>query len=236
MSGTSVSVAPGATAGNASTITLTPGGGFTGNVALTAAITSSPTGAQDPPSLSFGSTTPVDITGTSAGTATLTILTTAATLHAHGLTNIQTAKDAAEALRPLAGNGAYLLFTLGIIGTGMLAVPVLAGSSAYAVAESAAWGASMDRPLKVTPKFYAVLATAVAIGMVLDFAGFNSVRMLFLSAILNGLLAPPLIVLVILLTNSQKVMGDRKNGPVIQGLGWICAAVMAACGIAMFVT
>jgi len=164
------------------------------------------------------------------------ILTTAATLHAHGLTNIQTAKDAAEALRPLAGNGAYLLFTLGIIGTGMLAVPVLAGSSAYAVAESAAWGASMDRPLKVTPKFYAVLATAVAIGMVLDFAGFNSVRMLFLSAILNGLLAPPLIVLVILLTNSQKVMGDRKNGPVIQGLGWICAAVMAACGIAMFVT
>ncbi|MGD1069143.1 MAG: Nramp family divalent metal transporter [Bryobacteraceae bacterium] len=163
------------------------------------------------------------------------ILTTAATLHAHGLTNIQTAKDAAEALRPLAGNGAYLLFTLGIIGTGMLAVPVLAGSSAYAVAESAAWGASIDKPLKVAPKFYAVLAAAVAIGMGLDFAGFNSVRMLFLSAVLNGLLAPPLIVLVILLTNSRKVMGDRKNGPILQALGWICAAVMAACGIAMFV-
>jgi Mn2+/Fe2+ NRAMP family transporter len=118
----------------------------------------------------------------------------------------------------------------------MLAVPVLAGSSAYAVAESAAWGASIDRPLKVAPKFYAVLPAAVAIGMGLDFAGFNSVRMLFLSAVLNGLLAPPLIVLVILLTNNPKVMGERRNGPVLQGLGWICAAVMAACGIGMFVS
>jgi Mn2+/Fe2+ NRAMP family transporter len=164
------------------------------------------------------------------------ILTTASTLHAHGLTDIQTAKDAAEALRPLAGKGAYLLFTLGIVGTGMLAVPVLAGSSAYAVAESAAWGASIDRPLKLAPKFYGVLAAAVAIGMGLDFARFNSVRMLFLSAVLNGLLAPPLIVLVILLTSNPAIMGERSNGPVLKSLGWICAAVMAACGIGMFVS
>lgn len=164
------------------------------------------------------------------------ILTTAATLHAHGLTNIQSAKDAAEALRPLAGNGAYLLFTLGIVGTGMLAVPVLAGSSAYAVAESARWGASIDRPLKLAKKFYAVLVAAVALGMGLDFSGFNSVRMLFLSAVLNGLLAPPLIVLVVLLTSDAALMGEHRNGPVMKALGWICAAVMAACGVGMFVS
>jgi NRAMP (natural resistance-associated macrophage protein)-like metal ion transporter len=164
------------------------------------------------------------------------ILTTAATLHAHGFKDIQTAKDAAEALRPLAGNGAYLLFTLGIVGTGMLAIPVLAGSSAYAVAESAAWAGSLDAKLRIMPKFYGVLALAVVIGLSLDFGGFNSVRMLFLSAVLNGLLAPPLIVLVILLTNDATVMGSRKNGLLIRTLGWLCAGVMALCGIGMFVS
>ena len=164
------------------------------------------------------------------------ILTTAATLHAHGATNIESAKEAAEALRPLAGNGAYLLFTLGIIGTGMLAIPVLAGSSAYAVAESAAWGASINRPLKLAPRFYGVLAAAVAIGMTLDFAGFNSVRMLFLSAVLNGLLAPPLIVLVVLLTSDSVVMGNRCSSRGTRALGWICAAVMAACGAGLIVS
>jgi len=164
------------------------------------------------------------------------ILTTAATLNAHGRTHIESARDAAEALRPLAGNGAYLLFTLGIIGTGMLGVPVLAGSSAYAVAESARWGGSIDRPLRLAPKFYGVLATSVALGMGLAFGGFNSVRMLFLSAVLNGLLAPPLVVLVILLANNAEVMGTHKNGPLMNGLGWLCVVMMAACGTAMFVT
>jgi Mn2+/Fe2+ NRAMP family transporter len=164
------------------------------------------------------------------------ILTTAATLHAHGMKDIQSAKDAAEALRPLAGRGAYLLFTLGIVGTGMLGIPVLAGSSAYAVAESSAWGGSLDGKLRIMPKFYGVLAAAVVIGLSLDFAGFNSVRMLFLSAVLNGLLAPPLIVLVILLTNDSVVMGDRKNHPLLSVLGWICAGVMTLCAIGMFVS
>ncbi len=164
------------------------------------------------------------------------ILTTAATLHAHGAVKIESAKQAAEALRPLAGNGAYLLFTLGIIGTGMLGIPVLAGSSAYAVAESSAWGASINRSLKLAPKFYAVLTTAVVLGMALDFAGFNSVRMLFLSAVLNGLLAPPLIVLVVLLTSDKVVMGSRCSSIGTRTLGWICAAVMTLCGIALFVT
>jgi NRAMP (natural resistance-associated macrophage protein)-like metal ion transporter len=157
------------------------------------------------------------------------ILTTAATLHAHGIRNIETAKQAAEALRPLAGNGAYLLFAMGIVGTGVLAIPVLAGSSAYAVAESMHWGASLDRPLKLAPKFYAVLAVAVALGMALDYAGINSVRMLFWSAVLNGLLAPPLIVLVVLLTGDKTVMRDRLSSRSTRILGWICAVVMTAC-------
>ncbi len=162
------------------------------------------------------------------------ILTTATTLHAHGMKDIQTAKQAAEALRPLAGNGAYLLFTLGIIGTGMLAVPVLAGSSAYAVAEAARWGASLNRPLRLAPRFYAVLAAAVGLGMLFDFAGFNSVRMLFLSAVLNGILAPPLIVLVLLLTSSEKVMGERKNGFALKTLGWLCAGLMTISAVGVF--
>jgi NRAMP (natural resistance-associated macrophage protein)-like metal ion transporter len=163
------------------------------------------------------------------------ILTTAATLHAHGVTHIATASQAAEALRPLAGNGAYLLFTLGLIGTGMLGVPVLAGSSAFAIAEAMAWGASLDRPPKLAPKFYAVLALAMALGLALDFAGFDAVKMLFWSAVANGVLAPPLIVLVVLLTCDRTVMGDRVNPPWLRALGWITAAVMALAAVAMFV-
>ena len=162
------------------------------------------------------------------------ILTTATTLNAHGLTNIETARQAAEALRPLAGNGAYLLFTLGIIGTGMLAIPVLAGSSAYAVAESARWGASLDSPPRVAPRFYAVLAAAVAVGLSLDFGGFNSIKMLFWSAVLNGILAPPLIVLVLLLTSRESVMGGRRNKPAIRILGWTCAILMAVSAVGVF--
>ena len=162
------------------------------------------------------------------------ILTTGATLHVHGVTQIETAKQAAEALLPLAGKGAYLLFTLGLVGTGMLAVPVLAGSSAYAIAEAAKWrSASLcDRPQRAR-KFYAVIAIAIVVGLALDFAGFNAVKMLFWSAILNGLLAPPLVVMVVLLTSDRKVMGSRANSRPMQALGWICAAVMSAAAVAL---
>jgi Mn2+/Fe2+ NRAMP family transporter len=164
------------------------------------------------------------------------ILTTAATLNAHGLKNIDTAKQAAEALRPLAGAGAYWLFTLGLIGTGMLAVPVLAGSCAYAIAESSRWGeASLNqRPNQARP-FYAVIAVSVLVGLALDYTGINAVKMLFWSAVLNGVLAPPLVVLVVLLTGDQKVMGSRTNSRGIQVLGWLCAAVMFAAALAMLV-
>jgi NRAMP (natural resistance-associated macrophage protein)-like metal ion transporter len=163
------------------------------------------------------------------------ILTTAATLHAHGITRIESARDAAEALRPLAGNGAYWLFTLGLIGTGMLGVPVLAGSSACAISEAMAWGASLDRKPSVLPKFYAVLAIAVTLGLALDFAGFNAVKMLFWSAVANGVLAPPLIVLLVLLTSDPQVMGVRVNPPLLRCLGWLTAAVMAGAAVGMFV-
>jgi len=164
------------------------------------------------------------------------ILTTAATLHAHGQTDITTARQAAEALRPLAGDGAYLLFTLGLIGTGMLGVPVLVGSCAYAVAEGAAWRGSMaDKPRRAR-KFYVVMAVAMALGLAMNFAGLNAVKMLFWSAVINGLLAPPLILLVILLTSNPKAMGKRVNTPLLRYLGWATFGVMSAAAIGMLVT
>jgi Mn2+/Fe2+ NRAMP family transporter len=164
------------------------------------------------------------------------ILTTAATLHAQGDTNITTAQQAAEALRPLAGSGAYLLFTVGLIGTGMLGIPVLAGAAAYAVAEAAAWrGTLEDRP-PLAKKFYAVIAAAMLLGLALDYLGIDAVKMLFWSAVLNGVLAAPLIVIVVLLTSSKKIMGTRVNSPMLKILGWATAAIMAAAAIAMFIT
>jgi NRAMP (natural resistance-associated macrophage protein)-like metal ion transporter len=164
------------------------------------------------------------------------ILTTAATLHAHGKTTISTARDAAEALRPLAGNGAYWLFSLGLIGAGMIGVPVLAGSSAYAVAEGAAWRGSLADKPALSRQFYAVIAVGLALGLALDYAGFNAVSMLFWSAVLNGVLAPPLIVIVLLLTSNPAVMGARSNPRWLAALGWVTVAVMTSASCAMFAT
>jgi NRAMP (natural resistance-associated macrophage protein)-like metal ion transporter len=162
------------------------------------------------------------------------ILTTAATLNAHGMKNIETAKQAAEALRPLAGKGAYWLFTSGLVGTGMLAVPVLAGSCAYAIAEGAKWrSASLNVKPQLARKFYAVIAIAILIGLALDFARLDAVKMLFWSAILNGLLAPPLVIMVVLLTSDRRVMGNRVNSRGMQVLGWLCALIMSAAAIAL---
>ena len=164
------------------------------------------------------------------------ILTTAATLNAHGQTHIETARQAAEALRPLAGNAAYLLFTIGLIGTGILAVPVLAGSAAYAVSEAAGWrGTLEDRP-QLSRKFYGLIAVAMLLGLALDFVGFNAVKTLFYSAVLNGVLAPPLIVLVVLLTSNSKIMGKRVNSRLLRYVGWAAAVIMTAACIGMFVT
>jgi NRAMP (natural resistance-associated macrophage protein)-like metal ion transporter len=163
------------------------------------------------------------------------ILTTGATLYVSGQRDIETASQAAEALRPLAGNAAYLLFTIGLVGTGMLGVPVLAGSAAYAVAEAMHWRGSLnDRP-RTARKFYLVLAAAVILGLGLDYMGFNAVKMLFGAAVLNGVLAPPLVALVTLLTSDPKVMGERVNAPVLRWLGWATTAIMFSASVTMIV-
>jgi NRAMP (natural resistance-associated macrophage protein)-like metal ion transporter len=164
------------------------------------------------------------------------ILTTAATLHAHGKTSISTARDAAEALRPLAGGGAYWLFSLGLLGAGMLGVPVLAGSCAYAIAEAADWVGSLEVHPPLAHGFYSVIGIAMALGLGLDYAGLNAVKMLFWSAVLNGALAPPLLILVVLLTSRADVMGEHRNGPLLRWLGWTCAVVMLMATVIMFVT
>jgi Mn2+/Fe2+ NRAMP family transporter len=165
------------------------------------------------------------------------ILTAAATLHAHGITQIETARQAAEALRPLAGQGAYLLFAFGIVGTGVLAIPVLAGSCAYAVADAMKLrSASLNAKPHKAPVFYAVISVAVLVGIGVDFAGVNAVKMLFWSAILNGLLAPPLVVMVVLLTSDRKVMGSRVNSRRMGILGWACALIMTAAAVGLLVS
>jgi NRAMP (natural resistance-associated macrophage protein)-like metal ion transporter len=162
------------------------------------------------------------------------ILTSATTLHAHGVTHIGTARDAAEALKPFAGAGAYWLFTLGLIGTGILGVPVLAGSSAYAIAEALKWRkASLDEQPKMAARFYAVFGVALILGMALNYFGLDAVKMLFWSAVANGVLAPPLIVLLVLLTSDRKVMGRHVNNRLLTAMGWLTAAVMTGCAVAM---
>jgi NRAMP (natural resistance-associated macrophage protein)-like metal ion transporter len=164
------------------------------------------------------------------------ILTTAATLHAHGQNQIATAREAAEALRPLAGGGAYWLFTLGLIGTGLLGVPVLAGSCAYAISEAAAWKGSLEQKPRNAKKFYGVMAVAMALGLVLNYARLPAVKMLFWAAVVNGMLAPPLVLLVVLLTSDPLVMGPHVNPAPLRFLGWITFLVMLAAALGMLIT
>jgi NRAMP (natural resistance-associated macrophage protein)-like metal ion transporter len=162
------------------------------------------------------------------------IVTTAATLHAHGHTDIETARQAADALRPLAGAAAYWLFTVGLIGTGMLAVPVLAGSCAYALAEAAAWRGSLNQKPERAKKFYFVIAAAMTLGLALNYAGLNAIKLLFTTAVINGVLAPPLILIVVLLTRDRRVMGNAVNSRTLDALGWIALAVMVAAALGLF--
>jgi hypothetical protein len=166
------------------------------------------------------------------------ILSTAATLHAAGVTDIETSAQAAEALRPLAGDLTFLLFSLGIIGTGMLAVPVLAGSAAYAVAEVAGWHGSLSLRLDHGEGrgFYGVIAAATAGGVILCFTPTDPVKELFWSAVLNGVIAVPIMVVMMLLATRRATMGDHVIGTTLRWLGWVATAVMALVVGAMFVT
>jgi Mn2+/Fe2+ NRAMP family transporter len=136
----------------------------------------------------------------------------------------------------LAGNAAYWLFTLGLIGTGMLGVPVLAGSSAYAIAEASAWRASLEHKPRGARRFYVVLAAAMLGGLVIDFAGTNAVKMMFWSAVVNGALAPPLIFLVVVLTSNRRIMGERANSSALRVVGWITFVLMSIATIGMLVS
>jgi len=162
------------------------------------------------------------------------ILTSAATLHVHGKTVISTAQDAAEALKPLAGNAAYLIFSLGLIGSGMLGVPVLAGSTAYALSEArGSRGSIADRP-RTSRGFYSINGAGLLLGLALDYLKINAVAMLFWSAVLNGVLAPPLILIVLLLTGSRRVMREHTNPLWLTVLGWVAAVSMTASAVMMF--
>jgi NRAMP (natural resistance-associated macrophage protein)-like metal ion transporter len=166
------------------------------------------------------------------------ILSTAATLHAAGITNIQTSAQAAEALRPLAGEFTFLLFSLGIIGTGMLAVPVLAGSAAYAVAEAAGLQGSLSLRLDKGEgrAFYGVIAAATVGGVLLCFTPTDPVKELFWSAVINGVIAVPIMVVMMLLASRSATMGVHVIGKRLRWLGWMATAAMTATVGAMLLT
>jgi NRAMP (natural resistance-associated macrophage protein)-like metal ion transporter len=164
------------------------------------------------------------------------ILSTAATLFKAGKTEIQGAADAAQALRPLAGRAAEVLLALGLIGTGFLAVPILTGSSAYAVAEAFGWSHGFDKHLKRAKEFYWLIAASTLLGMLINFAGINPMKALFLTAVINGFLAPPLLILIMKVSNNREIMGERVNGKILNLTGWVTAAAMSAAAIALVVT
>jgi NRAMP (natural resistance-associated macrophage protein)-like metal ion transporter len=166
------------------------------------------------------------------------ILSTAATLHAAGVTDIQTSAQAAEALRPLAGEFTFLLFSLGIIGTGMLAVPVLAGSAGYAVAEAASWSGSLSARLDRGEGlgFYGVIAAATVGGVILCFTPIDPVKELLWSAVLNGVIAVPIMTVMLLLATRRSTMGEHVIGLRLRWLGWTATTVMATTVTAMLVT
>ena len=163
------------------------------------------------------------------------IISCAATLHRNGITDIATSAQAAEALRPLAGDAAFLLFSLGIIGTGMLAVPVLAGSAAYAVAETFEWKSGLDLKLLEAREFYGIIAFATLGGVLLDFTPIDPIKALFWSAVINGVIAVPIMVVMMLLADDPKVMGAFTVTRRLKALGRLATWTMAAAVVAMFV-
>jgi Mn2+/Fe2+ NRAMP family transporter len=164
------------------------------------------------------------------------ILSTAATLHLAGIVDIQTSAQAAEALRPVGGQTTFLLFSLGIIGTGMLAVPVLAGSAAYAVSESFDWKSGMDMKVHEALEFYGIIAIATAGGVALTFTHLDPVRALVWSAEINGVIAVPIMAIMMLLATREDIMGRFVIRPRLRGLGWSATAVMALTVVAMIAT
>jgi Mn2+/Fe2+ NRAMP family transporter len=164
------------------------------------------------------------------------VLTTAATLNAHGVTNIQTSSQAAEALRPIAGNLAFIIFAVGIIGTGMLALPVLAGSAAFAVGEALGWPVGLANRPRKAKAFYGTIAAAIVIGALLNFSPLDPIKALFWSAVVNGVVAVPVMFMVMRMATASKTMGQFRISGILAWLGWLATFVMGIAVVGMFAT
>ena len=164
------------------------------------------------------------------------VVTTAATLHAHGVTDIQTSAQAAQALKPIAGPFAFAVFALGVVGTGLLAVPVLAGSAAFAVGEAFGWHVGLARKANRAKAFYGVLVAAVAIGVVMNFTPIDPIKALFWSAVINGVVAVPVMVMIMHMSTHKAAMGDFRLPAALTWMGWAATAVMAVAAAGMFIT
>jgi NRAMP (natural resistance-associated macrophage protein)-like metal ion transporter len=164
------------------------------------------------------------------------ILATAATLFKSGNRDIQSATQAAQALKPLAGEGAYILLALGLIGAGFLCVPILTGSAAYAIAEALGWRHGLDEKPRRAKLFYGVIAASTVIGMLVNFIGINPITALFWTAVINGFLAPPILVVIMLIANNKAVLGKEVNGRATNIMGWITTIAMFAAAIALVLT
>jgi len=156
----------------------------------------------------------------------------ASTLFVHGVTNIGTAAQAAAALKPFAGTNASLLFAVGIFGMGLLAIPVLAGSSAYAISESLGKRQGLNSKLRQGYAFYGVIIISMLVGLGLNFIGLNPIKALIYSAVLNGIVAPIILVQIVLIASNRRIMKEWVNGPVTKTIGWIATVLMAASGLA----
>jgi Mn2+/Fe2+ NRAMP family transporter len=164
------------------------------------------------------------------------MVTTAATLHVAGVTNIETSTQAAEALRPVAGSFAFTIFTLGIVGTGLLAVPVLAGSAGYALAEARRWPEGLARKPKSAKAFYATIALATIVGVLINFSPINPIKALYWSAVINGVVSVPVMCIMMTMTTREKIMGKFVVGGLLRAVGWIATGVMAAAVVGMAIT
>jgi Mn2+/Fe2+ NRAMP family transporter len=168
-------------------------------------------------------------------TAYFIMLATAVTLHVSGVTEIETAAQAASALRPLAGDFAFLLFATGILGVGLIGVPVLAGSAAYALAEAMDWKSGLERKATDARGFYGVIAVSVLVGLVIQYSPISPMKALFWSAVINGVVAVPLMVVIILIASSKSVMGAFTSSRPMVILGWTGTAVMGLAAAMMFI-
>jgi len=164
------------------------------------------------------------------------IVTTAGTLHNAGITNIQTAGQAAEALRPLAGNFTFLLFTVGIVGMGLLAIPILAGSASYALAEVFGWKEGLSKDYRHAHSFYLAIAVSVVLGLLSNIAGISPIQFLVFAAVMNGLLAPVMLWFIVRLADRKDVVGKHVSTPLFRTLGWLCFLLMAAAAVALIIT